>query len=205
MAVPDERDFGEVNRERYSLVPHRMQDVGGWLFVNGDEAALPATEALGEGGAWLAGCDRDLRFVDRNLMRLNSNWKGVVERLADLVENPGTRNAETVSLMPNVLIWDFGQHVRMLAAWPLDERTTELEVVRCRRGTASAAPIRSLNWEIEPDAKLRAALDLIPLSGAKGAASRQRAIELAAEVRRTTRIDSLEAAKLSSRSEHDVH
>ena len=185
VALPDERDFGHVDRDAYSLVPLQISEVGGWLFVNQDAAGAALTDQLGGGAATLERLGEGRAFVERRIVSLQSNWKAVVERLAELNERPEIAGAVALSLAPNLTLVEAGAELRALLAWPRDERTTDLEVVRCAPPGATEALGEA--WTTAGAAletALRELADGIAASGVRGDASRLKAAQLAAELAR---------------------
>jgi nitrite reductase/ring-hydroxylating ferredoxin subunit len=126
MSVPDERDFGEVDRCSYSLVPLRTTEYGGWIWVDasGELPDIGAETPVFPPHLLTSTADRhsgrSLCFVDRN-------WKHIVEQLGEaLARKDAFRYCE-----PNILWMADGPQTVMIAVWPVDECRSELEVVLC--------------------------------------------------------------------------
>lgn len=80
----------------YGLLPLRLEDWGGFLFVNGDPDAASLAETLGDMPARFAGHDlEDLRCVRRTTFTIEANWKLLVENALEAYHT-GTVHAATV-------------------------------------------------------------------------------------------------------------
>jgi nitrite reductase/ring-hydroxylating ferredoxin subunit len=180
LAVPDERDFGEVDRCAYSLVPVQLAEIGGWLWINQDPTAEPVGRVLGEAEPDLERLEAGFHFAERRVVTVSSNWKAVVERLADMATDLRAGGRLVVSHLPNVMMLQTPEELMAVMAWPADERTTDVEVLRC---VPASAQIDDSAWRQgwdDLEASVRRGLDRIPLSGAQGQASRRMAGLLAA-------------------------
>ncbi len=154
MAVPDERDFGEVNRCAYSLVPLDTEELNGWLWVRQKKEGPALIEEAGQLATALNRFGDAARFHDRQTFMLHANWKAAVERLAEL-----PIGKDSIWHLPNVAVSERDDLVRLIALWPLDERTTTLEIVRCTNGD------RDLGDDAALQAELTSALDGLERSG----------------------------------------
>jgi len=159
LAVPDERDFGEVDRCAYFLVPLPVTELGGWLWVNQDRSAATLAQTLGPAAAELERLGAGLRSTEREVVTVDSNWKPVVERLADFAANPSSAGGRmVVSQLPNLFFIETPAELQAVAAWPVDEATTSVEVVRCANGPSAADdPAWQAGWD-DLDARLQLAL-----------------------------------------------
>lgn len=135
MAIPDERDFGNIDRCAHSLVPLRLAELGGWLWIDQSGEAPELAGALGALHPWLE-ARTQYRLAGRRTRLVDTNWKRVVAHL-------GARVAGAQAHFPNVCFVEAGGELSMMAAWPRDEQTTEVELVLC------AAPDAA---ELSPDA-----------------------------------------------------
>lgn len=174
MAIPDERDFGNIDRCAYSLVPLRTADLGGWLWIDQSGTAPELPEVLGEAAAWLA-AQPDRAATHRATATVAANWKAVVERLAE-GDGP-VAGANGHWHLPNTLFLADDAATRMIAAWAVDERTTTIELVTAADTIDEAAEAALL-------AKLVAVADGIATAGFGAGGPGQIAQELARDWRR---------------------
>lgn len=123
MAIPDERDFGNIDRCAHSLVPLRLAELGGWFWIDqsGEAPEMPA--ALGPLHPWLE-ARAQYRLAGRATRLVEVNWKRVVSHLGAHV--PGAQPH-----FPNICFVETGRALCMMAAWPRDEQTSEVELVVC--------------------------------------------------------------------------
>lgn len=156
MAIPDERDFGNIDRCAHSLVPLRLAELGGWLWIDQSDTAPELAEVLGPLLPRLEGQAAG-RFAGRRTRLVDANWKTVVAHLA--VATPAS-----ASLFPNICFAGEGANAEMFAAWPRDEGVTEVELVACRPEGVEAPSDELL------DQRLSAALAGLSTSAAPSAA-----------------------------------
>lgn len=123
MAIPDERDFGNIDRCAHSLVPLRLVELGGWLWIDQSGEAPDLAGALGPLHPWLE-ARAQYRLAGRRTRVVDANWKRVIAHL-------GARITGAQSHFPNICFVETGEELCMMAAWPLDEQTTEVELVVC--------------------------------------------------------------------------
>ncbi len=120
VGVPDERDFGTLDRERLGLVPVRCETYAGLVFVNLDPIAAPLLDSLGAFADEFAQFETEqLRLVDRHHFMLDCNWKAAIEANLEVYHlkfiHPYTVNQlldharTTIGLLP-------GGHSRMVSA-----------------------------------------------------------------------------------------
>ena len=173
MAVPDERDFGDLDRCSYSLIPLRVAEVGGWLWVTQDKTSSALVPQFEPAVSELLEASASPVMVDRTVVTLASNWKAVVERGAEVCAGAES-GALANLLLPNTYVIRRDDGVTMVSAWPVDERTTELEIMHAASAGTSADTYASFALE------LASKLDGIPLSGVIGSASERTSHALAA-------------------------
>lgn len=123
MAIPDERDFGNIDRCAHSLVPLRLAELGGWLWIDQSGEAPDLVNALGTLHPWLE-AHTQYRFAGRRTRVVDANWKRVMAHLGALA-------ADAPSHFPNICFAETAGELCMMAAWPRDEQTTEVELVLC--------------------------------------------------------------------------
>ncbi|MAE94063.1 MAG: (2Fe-2S)-binding protein [Deltaproteobacteria bacterium] len=76
IAVPDERDFVDLDRSCRGLAAVRCETWGGWIFVNRDPDAPTLKEYLGTIPDEIADYEVDkLRLVEKQSSTLECNWK----------------------------------------------------------------------------------------------------------------------------------
>lgn len=124
MSIPDERDFGNIDRCAHSLVPLRLTELCGWLWVDQSGTAPDLAEALGAMLPRLEGQAAG-HFAGRHTQLVDANWKTVAAHLAVAVP-------ASAPLFPNICFAGEGADAAMFAVWPHDEGTTEVELVACR-------------------------------------------------------------------------
>lgn len=123
MAIPDERDFGNIDRCAHSLVPLRLAELGGWLWIDQSGEAPELADALGALYPWIE-ARASYRFSGRRTRVIDANWKRVIAYLA-------SQSAGAQTCFPNICFVEAGSDLRMMAAWPRDEQTTEVELAVC--------------------------------------------------------------------------
>ena len=123
MAIPDERDFGNIDRCAHSLVPLRLAELGGWLWIDQSGEAPDLEFALGPLRPCLE-ARAQYRLAGRATRLVDANWKRVIAHL-------GARVAGAQTYFPNICFVETGGEFSMMAAWPRDEQTTEIELVLC--------------------------------------------------------------------------
>jgi len=80
VGVPDERDFGALDRAALGLKPVRCETFGGLVFVCLDPDVAPLRACLGPLSDELAPFHTErLRVVDRHHFTLDCNWKAAIE------------------------------------------------------------------------------------------------------------------------------
>ncbi|WP_197277298.1 aromatic ring-hydroxylating oxygenase subunit alpha [Sphingomonas profundi] len=78
--VPEEHDFGDLDKAERSLLPVRCDTWDGWVFINLDPAARPLREDLGVLSEDLAPLQMaDLRIKGRLTYRIECNWKAALD------------------------------------------------------------------------------------------------------------------------------
>jgi phenylpropionate dioxygenase-like ring-hydroxylating dioxygenase large terminal subunit len=76
LAVPDRRDFTDLDQASRSLAGVRCESYDGWLFVNLDPDAQPLEQWLGPvAREWRALHGRELRVLAERHQRVACNWK----------------------------------------------------------------------------------------------------------------------------------
>lgn len=80
VAVPDRRDFTDLDESKRGLKPVRCEVYDGWVFVNEDPAAPPLREWLGPvAEEWSALGGAGLRAHGSRIERVHANWKICVD------------------------------------------------------------------------------------------------------------------------------
>lgn len=89
IGVPDERDFGELDKSCRNLTPLRCERWGPWYFVNQDASAPALMDWLGKIPAELKPyTDAKLRYIGTHSIMLNCNWKIVMEAFQEVYHLP---------------------------------------------------------------------------------------------------------------------
>lgn len=143
MAVPDERDFGEVDRCAYSLIGLQLVEAAGWLWINQDPAGGSLSDSLGAARVILERHSTAVRFAERSHLAVAANWKAAVERIAGLLATPSAGETLLARHAPNQFFVRSGDELQLIAAWPRDEHTADLEVVRCAEGVSRDDALRA--------------------------------------------------------------
>ena len=130
-SVPDERDFVDLCREERSLVAVRAEVAGGWIFLNEDATARGLADTLAPLQAELRGVPAfgdSARLAARSVTTVDAGWATALDALAGLFAavDPAAR---TVTLNPNVLVPVGGSALPLVAVWPVDDRTSHVEVL----------------------------------------------------------------------------
>ena len=102
VAVPDERDFVDLDWTERCL-PHVSCDVfGGWVFVNLDPEAMPLADWLGPAAELFApfGCET-LREVYRRSVVVPCNWKVTAEAFLEVYHFRHIHNHDGFTLLDN--------------------------------------------------------------------------------------------------------
>ncbi|WP_056342686.1 aromatic ring-hydroxylating oxygenase subunit alpha [Sphingopyxis sp. Root1497] len=141
MAIPDERDFGNIDRCAHSLVPLRLAELGGWLWIDQSGEAPDLEGALGALHPWIE-ARTHYRLAGRRTRVVDANWKRVVAHL-------GARVAGAQAHFPNVCFVEAGGELSMMAAWPRDEQTTEVELVLCAAPDAAEPSSDALDQRLD--------------------------------------------------------
>lgn len=172
VGLPDERDFGNFSRCAYSLVPLQIAEFGGWVWIDQSGAASPLATVLDLGDASMAAMEQH-GFSARKTFKVRSNWKAVIERLG-----AGDSAMEAVGgihwCLPNSLFAVASTRSVLLAAWPLNERETEIELVLAAAPEDAGISLDSLHSDLLP------LLDNIAGSGTEISGDNQQAEQLAA-------------------------
>jgi len=85
IAVPDQRDFIELDKSTRGLIPLRCETWGGWLFVNFDADAQPLLDYLGAAVDDFAQFELDgLRFYEKHHFTIGANWKACVDAFMEV-------------------------------------------------------------------------------------------------------------------------
>jgi phenylpropionate dioxygenase-like ring-hydroxylating dioxygenase large terminal subunit len=85
IAVPDERDFVDLDWEAHCLPPVRCEVFGGFIFVNRDATAMPLDQWLGAAAAmWAPMRSESLREVYRRSVIVPCNWKVTAEAFLEV-------------------------------------------------------------------------------------------------------------------------
>ena len=80
LAVPDARDFGDLDWSTRGLRPLRIEVYGGWIFVNEDLEAEPLLDWLGPiAKEWAPLKGETLRAIETRRERIPANWKIVAD------------------------------------------------------------------------------------------------------------------------------
>lgn len=85
IAVPEERDFGSVDKESHSLIPVRCEVYGGTIYVNLDPNAQPLLDYLAPLlDEWACMELEKLRIVNRRVSIIPCNWKAAVDAFQEV-------------------------------------------------------------------------------------------------------------------------
>jgi len=141
MAIPDERDFGNIDRCAHSLVPLRLAELGGWLWIDQSGKAPELAAALGALHPWIEGRSH-YRIAGRQTLIVDANWKRVVAHLS-------SRSEGREQYFPNICFTEQDGELSMMAAWPRDEATTEVELVVCVAEDAHAPSPEDLERRLQ--------------------------------------------------------
>ena len=83
--IPDQDDFGDIDKSQHGLVPVACDTFGGWIFVNVSGTAGSLQDHLGallpEWSAWKM---EDLRVVHRYSRIIDCNWKAAVDAFQEV-------------------------------------------------------------------------------------------------------------------------
>jgi len=84
-AVPDARNFVDLDQEELGLVPVRCEEWEGFVFTNEDPDAVPLVEHLGALAEQMREVDGTrLRWIDRQVHPVEANWKVVVDAFLEV-------------------------------------------------------------------------------------------------------------------------
>lgn len=84
-AVPDARNFVDLDTDALGLVPVRCEAWDGWVFVNEDAAAEPLVDFLGPLCDQMAEVDgRSLRRVGSQVHHVAANWKAMLDAFLEV-------------------------------------------------------------------------------------------------------------------------
>lgn len=158
MAIPDERDFGNIDRCAHSLVPLRLAELGGWLWIDQSGEAPDLAAALGDLHPWLD-ARAEYRLAGRHTQVVDADWKRVIAHLR-------AHMVDAQSHFPNICFVEAGGELTMMAAWPRDEQTTEVELVVCVAPGAAEPSLDALRQRLD-----EALAGILPGRGALEASS----------------------------------
>lgn len=118
VAVPEERDFIELDRACKSLVALSCERFGNWVWINFDANAEPLMEYLGPiGEEWRQFQPEDLRLVDRATFDVECSVKIFIEAFFETYHlksiHPGTAERFLESRGTTISLWRNG-HSRMV-------------------------------------------------------------------------------------------
>lgn len=136
VSVPDERDFVDLNREDRGLVQIKAETIGGWIFITENLNANSLTESLGDIANKLLE-DTQLLIAKRETKNVRTNWKLMQEALTDnftstndeISPSGHSLGEDSYAIPPNLLHVTIEKHDVIFTTWPIDENTTELEII----------------------------------------------------------------------------
>ena len=183
-AIPDNRNFVDVDQDALGLAPVRCESSDGFLFVSEDPDAPPLREHLGPLVDQMAEIDGpSLRIVGRQQYRIECNWKLLVDAFSEVyhirtvhpdnaallyddrsvtvamlpngharlnvakkpelvpltapgpdADNPSVgelwrETSTSFGIFPNLVVPMDAGAFSWICMWPIDVRTTELELV----------------------------------------------------------------------------
>ena len=102
VALPDERDFVDLDRDLRRLPQVSCDTFGGFVFVNQDPAAPPLAEWLGQAAEMFAPfSSASLREVYRRSVVVPCNWKVTAEAFLEVYHFRHVHSHDGVSLLDN--------------------------------------------------------------------------------------------------------
>ncbi len=102
VAVPDERDFVDLDRSLRCLPPARCETFAGFVFVNRDLDARPLAESIGGAAEMFAPFgDADVREVYRESRIVPCNWKVTAEAFLEVYHFRHIHSHGGVSILDN--------------------------------------------------------------------------------------------------------
>lgn len=128
LSIPDERDFGDIDRCTHGLIPLPTIECGGWLWANPDGSAADEIAPLASYEP-MAELHSTLIFQGRATYILDADWARVQSEVKRISSEP--------NIAPNLAFYQSGDGCCLLAIWPRDDWRLTVEVVNC--GSASTA------------------------------------------------------------------
>ncbi|MDG2114547.1 MAG: aromatic ring-hydroxylating dioxygenase subunit alpha [Actinomycetota bacterium] len=102
VALPDERDFVDLDWKQRCLPQARCETFGGFIFVNRDLDAQPVAEWLGSAAEMFAPFDcENLREVYRESVIIPCNWKVTAEAFLEVYHFKHIHSHNGVSVLDN--------------------------------------------------------------------------------------------------------
>lgn len=145
LSIPDERDFGDINRCAHGLVPLPLVERGGWLWINPRGSGVDAEGVLA-GYDPLAARQKLLSFQGRATHIVDGSWAQV---------QPLVHAQSSAPNLPANLAFHHKVGADYLVAiWPRDDLRLELEVVACSSANTAQNPVMAKQYLEQLIAKL---------------------------------------------------